>query len=113
MFTYYSPDYFKNINNNRPKIKDLNKKCDDLNNLCIYLEGHFPKYIPKNTYILSKYPFVSYKLVKEFQALRALNKKISMCATSGHWEGDPFLLYTEEDIVITEEDEKFIKEYCY
>lgn len=96
---------------NRPKIEDLETHYDGLGYLCIKVEGHFPKAIPKNTYILSKYPYVSYRIVNEFKALRKLNKNIVVCATSGHWEGDAFLLRTEEDIFITEEDEKFIENF--
>ena len=44
-------------------------------------------------------------------ALHALKKPLSICATSGHWEGMPFLLIAEDDFEITEEDEKFIDNY--
>ena len=96
---------------NRPNIEDLESHYDGLGCLCIKVEGHFPKNIPKNTYILSKYPYVSYRIMNEFKALRKLNKNIAVCPTSGHWEGDAFLLRAEEDIFITEEDENFIENF--
>jgi len=44
-------------------------------------------------------------------ALHALKKPLDICATSGRWEGTPFLLIAEDDFEITEEDEKFIDNY--
>jgi hypothetical protein len=34
-----------------------------------------------------------------------------VCATTGHWEGTPFLLITTDDFTITLEDEKIIQQY--
>ena len=50
---------------------------------------------------MSEFGPVTYDAILEFKALRALNKPLQICATSGHWEGTPFLLYASDDIIIT------------
>lgn len=105
--TYYV-DY-KHFYNCRPNEEDLKK-----DNGNIYVKGRFPKTITKGTYILSEYPYVAYDIIREFQVLRQiLHKPIVICATSGYWEGNAFLLQAEDDVVITEEDEKIIQDNAY
>jgi len=93
------------IYNSRPNIQDI-KQIQN----CIFLRTQFPKTIPNNTYIKSE-EYLSYDLVKEILALKALNKPFSICATSGRWEGTPFMLQTNDNFEITLEDEIFIQNY--
>ena len=92
----------------RPNEEDLTDEKGD-----ILVEGHFPKTICKGKYILSKYPYVSYRIIKEFEALHKLHKPLIVCATTGYWPGDPFLLKAEDNVFITLEDEKYIIDYFH
>ena len=98
---------YKHLYNSRPEEKDLLSK----DKTCLKIRCHFPKTIKKGTYIKSAFGPVSYDAILEFKALCALKKPLQICATSGYWEGTPFLLYASDDIIITEEDEKFIQDY--
>ena len=103
---YYYINY-KHLYNNRPEEKDLLSE----DKTYLKIRCHFPKTIKKGTYVISEFGPVTYDAVLEFKALRALKKPLHACATSGHWEGIPFLLYASDDVIITEEDEKFIQDY--
>ena len=56
---------------------------------------------------------ITYDAMKEYEALRILKKPLVSCATSGRWEGTPFLLITTEDFIITKNDEIFIQDYIH
>ena len=99
---------YEHYYNSRPNEDELRTK----NNL-IEIRCRFPKTIKKNTYIKSALGPVAYDAVKEYEALRILKKPLVPCATSGRWEGTPFLLMTTEDFIITKEDEKFIQDYIH
>lgn len=100
---YIDYDHFYNC---RPNEEDLQTKDNFIEIRC-----RFPKTIKKGKYIKSAFGPVSYDAILEFKALRALKKPLQICATSGHWEGTPFLLYASDDIIITKQDEKFIQDY--
>lgn len=102
----YYIDY-KHLYNTRPEEKDL--LSEDKTHLKI--RCRFPKTIKKGTYIVSEFGPVTYDAVLEFKALHALKKPLQFCATSGHWEGMPFLLYASNDVIITEKDEEFIQKF--
>lgn len=102
---------YKHLYNSRPEEKDLLSKTDCLGKVYLKIRCHFPKTIKKGTYIISEFGPVTYNAVLETKALFALNKPLQICATSGYWEGVPFLLYASDDVIITEEDEKFIQDY--
>lgn len=102
---YIDYDHYYNC---RPNEDDLQTRND-----LIEIRCRFPKTIKKNTYIKSALGPVTYDAIKEYEALRLLKKPLAVCATSGHWEGTPFLLITTEDFVITKEDEKFIQDYIH
>lgn len=95
----------------RPEEKDICFEKDSLNRTYLKIRCQFPKTIKKGTYIESAFGPASYDAILEFKALRALKKPLQICATSGHWEGTPFLLYASDDIIITKQDEKFIQNY--
>ena len=102
---YIDYDHFYNC---RPNEEDLQTK-DNL----IEIRCHFPKTIKKGKYIKSALGPVTYDAIKEYEALRILKKPLIPCATSGYWEGTPFLLITTEDFIITKEDEIFIQDYIH
>ena len=106
----YYIDY-EHLYNSRPEEKDICFEKDSLNRIYLKIRCQFPKTIKKGTYIKSAFGPVSYDTILEFKALRALNKPLQICTTSGHWEGTPFLLYASDDIIITKQDEKFIQNY--
>lgn len=106
----YYIDY-EHLYNSRPEEKDICFEKDSLNKTYLKIRCQFPKTIKKGTYIISAFGPVTYNAVLETKALLALNKPLQICATSGHWEGVPFLLYASDDIVITKQDEKFIQNY--
>ena len=98
------------LNRTRPNEEDLHLIENEYGR-SIRIRCKFPKSIKKNTQILSEFGPVTYDAMQDFMALHALKKPLSICATSGHWEGMPFLLIAEDDFEITEEDEKFIDNY--
>lgn len=98
---------YKHLYGTRPEEKDLLSE----DKTCLKIRCHFPKTIKKGTYIISEFGPVTYDAVLEFKALHALKKPLHICATSGHWEGIPFLLYASDDVIITEKDEEFIQKY--
>jgi len=98
------------LNRARPNEKDLHL-TENKYGRSIKIRCKFPKSIKKNTYILSEFGPVTFDAMREFMALCALKKPLGVCATSGRWEGMPFLLIAEDDFEITEEDEKFIDNY--
>ena len=102
---------YKDYHQHRPSEEEFKISEYDNGKRYIEIRTIFPKNIRKNTYIISALGPVSYDTVLEAQALFALKKPLQVCATSGHWEGTPFLLYTKDDFFITEEDEKFIYNY--
>lgn len=103
---YICNDYYEHWYKYRPEEEDL--KQNDI----IRIRTHFPKTIKKDTYIISAFPVVSYDAMKEFYILYfVLHKPLVVCATTGHWEGTPFLLITTDDFTITLEDEKIIQQY--
>lgn len=102
---YIDYDHYYNC---RPNEEDLQTK-DNL----IEIRCHFPKTIKKGKYIKSALGPVTYDAIKEYEALRILKKPLIPCATSGYWEGTPFLLITTEDFIITKEDEIFIQDYIH
>ena len=102
---------YEHFYNSRPEEKDICFEKDSLNRTYLKIRCQFPKTIKKGTYIKSAFGPASYDAILEFKALRALKKPLQICATSGHWEGTPFLLYASDDIIITKQDEKFIQNY--
>lgn len=100
-------EYIKYIHQYRPTENNLDKTTDN----DIFLKCKFPKTIKKGTYIHSAFPVVSYDLVIEMLALLRLSKPIQVCATSGRWEGTPFLLYVKDDFDIDLNDEEFIEKF--
>lgn len=99
-------DYYEHWYKYRPEEEDL--KQDDV----IRIRTLFPKTIKKDTYITSAFPVVSYDAMKECYILYCiLHKPLMICATTGRWEGTPFLLVTTDDFIITLEDEKIIQQY--
>lgn len=82
-----------------------------LKNNLIKIRCCFPKHIKKGTYIISEFGPVTYDAMEEYKALQILKKPLIRCATTGRWEGTPFLLMATADFIITEEDEKFIQNY--
>ncbi len=98
---------YKHLYNIRPEEKDLLSE----DKTCLKIRCHFPKTIKKGTYIISEFGPVTHDAILEFKALRLLKKPLHSCATSGRWEGIPFLLYASDDIIITEKDEEFIQKY--
>lgn len=106
----YYIDY-EHLYNSRPEEKDICFEKDSLNRTYLKIRCQFPKTIKKGTYIISEFGPASYDAILEFKALRALKKPLQICATSGHWEGTPFLLYASDDVIITKQDEKFIQNY--
>ena len=103
-------EYAKILHNCRPDEENLPKRENEYEK-GIKIRCKFPKSVKKRTYILSEFGPVTIDAVKEFLALRALGKPLEVCATSGHWEGQPFLVRAVEDFEITEEEEIFIDEY--
>jgi hypothetical protein len=100
---YVNYEYFYKC---RPEENSLKDKPGNIRIRCV-----FPKTIQKGTYILSAFPAISFDAVKEFYVLyKILKKPFQICATSGKWEGTPFLVYAKDDIIITLEDEKIIQE---
>lgn len=89
----------------RPSFEDMK-----YNNGTLSLRTCYPKTIPNGTIIVSD-EYLSYDLVKETLALLKLNKPLLVYATSGKWEGTPFLLKVTNDFEITKEDDKFIRDY--
>ena len=102
---------YEHLYNSRPEEKDICFEKDCLDRTYLKIRCQFPKTIKKGTYIISEFGPASYDAILEFKALRALKKPLQICATSGHWEGTPFLLYASDDIIITKQDEKFIQDY--
>lgn len=98
---------YEHLYNTRPEEKDLLSE----DKTCLKIRCQFPKTIKKGTYIKSAFGPASYDAILEFKALRTLKKPLQICATSGHWEGTPFLLYASDDVIITKQDEKFIQNY--
>ena len=98
------------LNEIRPNEEDLHLIENEYSR-SIKIRCKFPRLIKKNTQILSEFGPVTFDAMREFMALRALKKPLGICATSGHWEGMPFLLIAEDDFEITEEDEKFVDNY--
>lgn len=98
---------YKHLYDTRPEEKDLLSE----DKTCLKIRCHFPKTIKKGTYIVSEFGPVTYDAILEFKALRLLKKPLHRCATSGRWEGIPFLLYVSDDVIITEKDEEFIQNY--
>lgn len=104
-------EYYEHCYKYRPEEKDL-EKVTYHNYTIIKIRTQFPKTIEKDTYIISDFHAVSYDAMKEFYILKhILQKPLIACATSGRWEGTPFSLRAEDDIVITLEDEKIIQHY--
>ena len=103
---YIDYDHYYNC---RPNEDDLRTTKNNL----IEIRCHFPKTIKKDTYIKSALGPVTYDAMKEYEALQILQKPLASCATSGRWEGTPFLLITTEDFIITKKDEKFIQDYIH
>lgn len=100
-------EYIQRCYNCRPTESQLKQE-----NNCILIRGKFPKTIKKDTIIASAFPLISFDAVIEFHILKTILKKpIGICATSGNWEGLPFLLFAMDDIIITLEDEKIIQKY--
>jgi len=78
----------------------------------IKIRTQFPKFIKKDTCVISAFGVASYDAMKEFYILKKiLHKPLIVGATSGRWEGTPFLVYTIDDFFITLEDEKIIQDY--
>ena len=96
----------------RPNKEDLKCGIDGLGKEVIYIRTKFPKKIKKDTYILSEFGPVSYDAILEFHVLKILLKKpLSVCPTSGRWEGMPFLLITTDDFSINKEEDYFIEQH--
>ncbi len=91
----------------RPIFKDMK-----YNNGTLSLRTCYPKTIPNGTMIVSD-EYLSYDLMKETMALFKLGKPLQVCATTGKWEGSPFLLKVTDDFEITKEDDRFIRDYVY
>ena len=98
------------LNKARPNEEDLHLIENEYGR-SIKIRCQFPRSIKKNTQILSEFGPVAFDAMREFMTLHALKKPLGVCATSGRWEGTPFLLIAEDDFEITEEDEKFIDNY--
>lgn len=89
----------------RPSFEDMK-----YNNGTLSLRTCYPKTIPNGTMIISD-EYLSYDLMKETMALFELGKPLQVCATTGWWEGSPFLLKVTDDFEITKEDDRFIRDY--
>ena len=77
------------------------------------------RYYEKEENMLLKKNFICKKLYGDifdktiYGKTRTIKKPLIPCATSGYWEGTPFLLITTEDFIITKEDEIFIQDYIH